>query len=1000
MKKHISVFLVLLLVFLIVPVSALALEEGIENGNFESDALLWSHGSFSENEPRFGMRCLAFSSPSYFAEGNLVHRNTYLSTVSLTENTVYSLKFYIRTDKTDTPQLLPEGTMHISGDFGVFSVSVAHVTTTWQPVAVCFTSDTTGTFSFSLEVENAYEDATIFVDEIRLAPIDFTPVRLDVQGRRNITIPEVGETSAKYVPVVTDGAGNYVSNQNAALEAVGVLPEGVRFDAVRSMLYVSADAPSGSSVTLLCSPSAENTSFSPVPVTVHLSYDLMTNGSFEDIPLYNGWNIDAAGFSLSSDTEGNTYAEVPVFTETDGMYSGTVSPSPAFLLHESQLYVFRAKVRSDVENSANQVQASAVVSDTDNTIHVKIENTGSAWTEIFAAVRVPSYGFYTLQLQLCAPEARFIYIDDVRLQPESPSPSGIYFDVPMHISIPAEKQTEYPFAYAAYDQEWNFLQENVQFSVVPENAGVLVSNGKITVLSSAAAQTYTIIAASAENPSVQSSRTVRIDSESVGDGSFENSSPGEWWATSSPSLLYFSSTYDKTSPTDGERFARLTMNGAVSALLSNSVSRYDAGKSYVFEADMRTVVPDIETVVTVLVPNASTGSFDDSLVVGQFSISDSMEHIQKLFTPSESVTGRLMIAFNTPETHNQQEILLDDVSVSAAAVYASSVSIGGTPYVDRNIVGKYRFSSNFSAVDSSSFRWLFSSTADGVFMPMDGQTSTVLSVTSDLVGKYVKFEVTPISLRGPVVGESVVSSAIRIGQPIPTVSSGPSSASDGQTEQTGTETEDTAPAEEDAFVFLGGMKVLDLRRFTDASAYIFFDITQHWARDDIELLNAAGVVQGRGNGLFEPEAYITRAEFSAILARAFELAPIYYEGQFTDVKNHNWYSGVVAVVTKHGIANGTSKTTFSPELPITREEMAAMIMRAYRKTGAQTNGLNTGYTDVAEISAWALSDVGEANALGLLCGLPDGSFQPKRNATRAEATVVIKRMLTILTGNY
>ena len=75
-------------------------------------------------------------------------------------------------------------------------------------------------------------------------------------------------------------------------------------------------------------------------------------------------------------------------------------------------------------------------------------------------------------------------------------------------------------------------------------------------------------------------------------------------------------------------------------------------------------------------------------------------------------------------------------------------------------------------------------------------------------------------------------------------------------------------------------------------------------------------------------------------------------------------------------------------------------MRAYRKTGAQTNGIGSGYADAAEISAWALSDVREANALGLLYGLPDGSFQPKRNATRAEATVIIKRMLMKLSENY
>ncbi len=1000
MKKHISVMLVLLLIFISISVPVAATDNCIENGNFESDTLLWSHGSFSEEGPRFGMRCLSFTAPSYSADGNLLHLNTYLSTVSLTENTVYSLKFYIRTDKTDTPQLLPECAMHLSGDSGSLSVNVSHVTNTWQPVTVCFTADTTGTFSFFLKVENSYEDATIFIDEIRLSAIDFTPVHLDIQGRRNLTIPDVGEISSKYIPVVTDGNGNYVSNQNATLEVVGILPEGVRFDDTRGTLYVDENAPIDGTISLLCKPSAENTSFLPVTVAVHLSYNLMTNSSFEDIPFGNGWNRDEYEFNLSSDMEGNLFAEVSALTESNGVYSGRISPSPAFLLDETQLYVFRAMVRSHSAESIGPAQATSTVSDSENTIYVKIENISNTWTEVFTAVRVSSYGFYTLELECNTAESQHIYIDDVRLQPESPAPSGIVFDTPVHISIPKEDRVDCPIPYVVYDQEKNHLQDEVHFSIFPENEGVMVSGGKISVLSSAQSNTYAITASLIENPDVQYTKMIQIDSDSVGDGSFEKTLPGEWWATSSPSLLYYSSTYEGTVPTNGSNMARLTMNGAVSALLSNSISRYNAGESYVFEADMQTIVPDIETVVTVLVYNAHSSSFDDSLVVGQFSISDSMDHIQKLFTPSESVTGRLMIAFNTPENHSQQIILLDAVSVSPAAVYASSVSIGGMPYVDRNIVGKYRFSSNFSAVDSSSFRWLFSSTADGVFMPMDGQTGTTLSITSDLEGKYVKFEVTPISLSGPVVGESSVSAAIRIGEPIPAVSSRPSSSPGEPTEEDKKETDPVLPPEESANASPLGMNILNIHKFSVPLVYTFFDITQHWAKNDIELLNAAGVVQGRGNGLFEPESYITRAEFSAILARAFELAPIYYEGQFSDVKKHNWYAGVVAVVTKHGIAHGTSETTFSPELPITREEMAAMIMRAYRKTGAQTNGIGSGYADAAEISAWALSDVREANALGLLYGLPDGSFQPKRNATRAEATVIIKRMLMKLSENY
>jgi len=991
MAKCISVLLTLFLVFFCMPTVALAADELIENGSFESDILAWSNGSLTDNEPRFGMHCLSFSNPSQ-SENGYIHSTTYLSTVFLTANTVYSLKFYIRGESAESFQLLPEGTIDLSNSTGTFTMHVSSVTNTWQPVAVCFTADNTGTFSFILEVEHTDANAIIFVDDIKFLPINFTPVGLAIQGRRSVTIPDMGEIYEDYTAVVTDAEGNYVVNRNASITVMDSLPSGVRFDETQGRLYVSADTPDNGTITLLCTPTAASASFLPASITVRLSHNMIINGDMEDIPPYSGWNTDEAPFSLTQDRNNNVCAKVPCFSDVDGAYYGTIIPAPTFLMQESVMYVFRGKVRADISDGTGKTEANIFAMSDNGTISIKISNLREEWSDIIAAFRVPVYGFYTLRFEFLASNGQYIYFDDVEIKPESPSPSGIYFDAPSHIAIPAEGKIEYPISYVVYDQEGQFLDHAVDFTISPEDGGVTISNGKISVLSSATPQSYIITAATQNAPLVQSHRTIEISNESVGDGSFENTSPGQIWATASPSLLHFVSTEDGTQASDGVRFARLTMNGAVSALLSDSIYRYDAGDSYVFEADFRAIVPDIQTVVTVMVDNALSDSFDDNLVVGQFFISEQMKKIQKLFTPSASVTGRLMIAFNTPETHDQQVVLLDNVSVTMAEVRASSVSIGGLPYLDRNIVGKYRFSSNFAAVDSSTCRWLFSNDANGIFMPIEGQNGTTLSITSDMLGKFVKFEVTPISLSGPVVGESVISSAVLIGEPIP---SDTSSAED-TTEDPVSPPDEIISTDEPASVSRGGMQVLDIRKFSVNKEHSFFDTSQHWAKKEIELLTAAGIVQGRGLGLFEPETFITRAEFSAILARAFELAPIYYEGQFTDVKSHSWYAGAVAVVTKHGIAQGTSEKTFSPDLPIRREEMATMIMRAYIKTGAQINGSNLGYTDVSEISSWAVSEVGEANALGLLAGLPDGSFQPKRNATRAEATVTIKRMISIL----
>ena len=165
-------------------------------------------------------------------------------------------------------------------------------------------------------------------------------------------------------------------------------------------------------------------------------------------------------------------------------------------------------------------------------------------------------------------------------------------------------------------------------------------------------------------------------------------------------------------------------------------------------------------------------------------------------------------------------------------------------------------------------------------------------------------------------------------------------------------------------------------------------------------MSAADIVNGRGNMLFAPDDLITRAEFSAILIRSFSLAPLYYTGGFSDVKTSNWYSGVVETVTKYNIANGVGEGRFAPDSPLTREQLAAMIMRALSLTGVKiTPSVPLKFSDSADISTWAKSDAEAAAQIGLITGFPDNTFAPKRNCTRAEAAVLIKRMISYALTN-
>ena len=178
-------------------------------------------------------------------------------------------------------------------------------------------------------------------------------------------------------------------------------------------------------------------------------------------------------------------------------------------------------------------------------------------------------------------------------------------------------------------------------------------------------------------------------------------------------------------------------------------------------------------------------------------------------------------------------------------------------------------------------------------------------------------------------------------------------------------------------------------------AKTFNDISNHWAKSSIEILASKSIIKGTPEGNFNPDGVITRAEFTAILARALEL-PVSNATPFSDVSSSDWYSNTVAAAYNAGLVSGTSATTFEPNATITREEMAVMLVKAYQKlTGSSVNAGKADYADENDFSAWASSYIDTATALKLVNG-SDGKFTPQSNLTRGEGATVILRLLTIL----
>ncbi|WP_246070580.1 alpha-amylase family glycosyl hydrolase [Paenibacillus kobensis] len=196
-------------------------------------------------------------------------------------------------------------------------------------------------------------------------------------------------------------------------------------------------------------------------------------------------------------------------------------------------------------------------------------------------------------------------------------------------------------------------------------------------------------------------------------------------------------------------------------------------------------------------------------------------------------------------------------------------------------------------------------------------------------------------------------------------------------------------------------------------AVTFPDLQHHWAKDEIERLSALGIVKGRPNGWFDPQGTVTRAEFAALLVRAVKLnaagaealasamaAGGTAEAAFKDVPAGAWYAEDVNAAYALGLVTGLSTDRFAPNERITRQQIAVMMARAAAIAGfaSKEDGSNgaqvlDGLTDRAGIAAWADEAVRFVVGEGLMQGDASHRFHAESSATRAEAAVVLARLL-------
>jgi len=174
---------------------------------------------------------------------------------------------------------------------------------------------------------------------------------------------------------------------------------------------------------------------------------------------------------------------------------------------------------------------------------------------------------------------------------------------------------------------------------------------------------------------------------------------------------------------------------------------------------------------------------------------------------------------------------------------------------------------------------------------------------------------------------------------------------------------------------------------------IFNDIKDYeWAKTEIQYLYEKGIINGNGSGEFMPNKNVTREEFVKMLVVSANLTEqTHYE--FDDVDSQSWAYPYIMKAVSAGIVKGISETSFGVGKYITREDMAVLASRILKSNSEETNVV---FEDLNDISDYAISAVSLMNSKQIIKGYDDGSFKPKALSTRAEAAVVIYRVINAL----
>ena len=176
---------------------------------------------------------------------------------------------------------------------------------------------------------------------------------------------------------------------------------------------------------------------------------------------------------------------------------------------------------------------------------------------------------------------------------------------------------------------------------------------------------------------------------------------------------------------------------------------------------------------------------------------------------------------------------------------------------------------------------------------------------------------------------------------------------------------------------------------------MFTDVTKNWAYPGIQYCVTHQLMSGVGGNLFAPKMTTTRAQIVQILYNLEGEPKVSGTTPFTDL-TQNWYKDAVLWAYQTGVVVGTSATTFAPDRPVTREQIAVILMeymtRVLKLERTWTPADLSVFPDAGSVSGWAKDALADAVALGLISGASNGGetyLNPQGSATREQVATIL-----------